>query len=162
MGRFETQWLAAAANLSALADLSGQWIVLVHGRALAYNRHFLRTLATPEPIKDWSLTSLKEKLIKIGAIVRAARAAGSHPHLASVLQQGRKARIFALVWEYSGNPGSELRLQLINPSTLPGLNTTLTPHSIIHGDACFAYFNKIWGIRSASIVVFQRQRNGRN
>ena len=29
--------------------------------------YFLRTLATPEPIKDWSLTSLKEKLIKIGA-----------------------------------------------------------------------------------------------
>jgi hypothetical protein len=26
------------------------------------------------------------------------------------------------------------------------LNTTPTPHSIIHGDACFAYFNKIWGI----------------
>ena len=23
---------------------------------------------------------------------------------------------------------------------------TLTPHSIIHGDAYFAYFNKIWGI----------------
>ena len=22
----------------------------------------------------------------------------------------------------------------------------LMPHSIIHGDACFAYFNKIWGI----------------
>ena len=130
--------------------------------ALAYNLgNFLRTLATPEPIKDWSLTSLKDKLIKIGAkvvshgryvifqmaevahrtanvprdfaahrgataaattsasmrrsvsciqeqptegmrpnarengqirpstIVRAARAAGSHPHLASVLQQGR-------------------------------------------------------------------------
>ena len=27
------------------------------------------TLATPEPMKDWSLTSLKEKLIKIGAKV---------------------------------------------------------------------------------------------
>ena len=26
-------------------------------------------LSTPEPIKDWSLTSLKEKLIKIGAKV---------------------------------------------------------------------------------------------
>jgi len=26
MGRFETQWLAAGKNLSALADLSGQWI----------------------------------------------------------------------------------------------------------------------------------------
>jgi Transposase DDE domain group 1 len=36
--------------------------------ALGYNLgNFLRTLATPEPIKDWSLTSLKEKLIKIGA-----------------------------------------------------------------------------------------------
>ena len=35
--------------------------------ALAYNLgNFLRTLATPEPIKDWSLTSLKEKLIKWG------------------------------------------------------------------------------------------------
>jgi hypothetical protein len=33
--------------------------------ALAYNL-FLRTLATLEPIKDWSLTSLKDKLIKIG------------------------------------------------------------------------------------------------
>jgi len=38
--------------------------------ALAYNLgNFLRTLATPEPIRDWSLTSLKEKLIKIGAKV---------------------------------------------------------------------------------------------
>src|SRR5262249_32964113 len=38
--------------------------------ALAYNLgNFLRTLATPEPIKDWSLTSLTEKLIKIGAKV---------------------------------------------------------------------------------------------
>ena len=32
MCRFETQWLAAAENLSALADLSGKWIDLVHGR----------------------------------------------------------------------------------------------------------------------------------
>jgi hypothetical protein len=38
--------------------------------ALAYNLgNFLRTLATPVPMKDWSLTSLKEKLIKIGAKV---------------------------------------------------------------------------------------------
>src|SRR5262245_53439430 len=91
-GRFETQWLAAPKNFAALADLSGQWIDLVHGRrpprgivldmdssvspthgeqemsvwvrlqlhALANNLgNFLRTLATPEPIKDWSLTSLK-------------------------------------------------------------------------------------------------------
>ena len=38
--------------------------------ALAYNLgNFLRALATSEPIKDWSLTSLKKKLIKIGAKV---------------------------------------------------------------------------------------------
>lgn len=38
--------------------------------ALAYNLGtFLRTLATPEPIREWSLTTLKEKLIKIGAKV---------------------------------------------------------------------------------------------
>ena len=38
--------------------------------ALAYNLgNFLRKLATPEPIKEWSLTTLNEKLIKIGAKV---------------------------------------------------------------------------------------------
>ena len=38
--------------------------------APAYNLgNFLRTLVTPEPIRDWSMTSLKEKLIKIGAKV---------------------------------------------------------------------------------------------
>ena len=43
--------------------------------ALGYNLgNFLRTLATPEPIKHWSLTSLREKLIKIGAkVVHHAR-----------------------------------------------------------------------------------------
>jgi len=35
---------------------------------LAYNLgNFMRTLALPEAVKHWSLTSLKEKLIKIGA-----------------------------------------------------------------------------------------------
>jgi hypothetical protein len=38
--------------------------------ALAYNlANFMRTLALPEAIKQWSLTSLKEKLIKIGVKV---------------------------------------------------------------------------------------------
>jgi len=38
--------------------------------ALAHDLgNFLRSLVTPEPIKDWSMTSLKEKLIKIGAKV---------------------------------------------------------------------------------------------
>jgi hypothetical protein len=69
--------------------------------ALAYNLgNFLRTLATPEPIKDWSLTSLKDKLIKIGAKVvshgryvifqmaEVVLVAGQH--LASLLQEGRE------------------------------------------------------------------------
>ena len=37
---------------------------------LAYNLgSFLRTLAIPEAIAEWSLTTLREKLIKIGAKV---------------------------------------------------------------------------------------------
>jgi len=40
-----------------------------------------------------------------------------------------------------------LRLQLINPTVSPNqLKTTQMPHRIFHGDACFAFFNKIWGI----------------
>ena len=43
--------------------------------ALAYNlANFMRTLALPEAVAQWSLTSLREKLIKIGAkVVRHAR-----------------------------------------------------------------------------------------
>src|SRR5262245_53393639 len=57
--RFETQWLATDKNLSALATCPA------NGSTMC----MAATLATPEPIKDWSLTSLKEKLIKIGAKV---------------------------------------------------------------------------------------------
>ncbi len=44
-------------------------------RALAYNlTNFMRTLALPEAVKQWSLTSLRDKLVKIGAkIVRHGR-----------------------------------------------------------------------------------------
>ncbi|MCJ7526583.1 MAG: IS1380 family transposase, partial [Methyloceanibacter sp.] len=43
--------------------------------ALAYNlANFMRTLALPEAVKQWSLTSLREKLVKIGAkVVRHGR-----------------------------------------------------------------------------------------
>ena len=43
--------------------------------ALAYNiGNFLRTLALPEAVEHWSLTTLREKLIKIGAkVVRHGR-----------------------------------------------------------------------------------------
>ena len=43
--------------------------------ALAYNLgNFMRTLALPDSVEQWSLTTLREKLIKIGAkIVRHGR-----------------------------------------------------------------------------------------
>jgi hypothetical protein len=44
--------------------------VRLHLHVLAYNLgNFLRALATPEAIAEWSLTSLRKKLIKIGAKV---------------------------------------------------------------------------------------------
>jgi hypothetical protein len=42
-------------------------VVRLQLHALAYNLG--NTLATPEPIKDWSMTTLREKVIKIGAKV---------------------------------------------------------------------------------------------
>ena len=43
--------------------------------ALAYNlANFLRTLALPKAVKYWSLTTLRDRLVKIGAkIVRHGR-----------------------------------------------------------------------------------------
>jgi hypothetical protein len=43
--------------------------------ALAYNMgNFLRTLALPEAVDHWSLTTLREKLVKIGAkVIRHGR-----------------------------------------------------------------------------------------
>jgi hypothetical protein len=43
--------------------------------ALAYNLgNFMRTLALPNEVQNWSLTTLREKLIKIGAkVVRHGR-----------------------------------------------------------------------------------------
>jgi hypothetical protein len=43
--------------------------------ALAYNlANFMRTLALPEEVEHWSLMTLREKLVKIGArIVRHGR-----------------------------------------------------------------------------------------
>ena len=45
--------------------------------ALSYNLgNFLRQLALPRPVRSWTLTTLREKLIKIGAkVVRHAKAA---------------------------------------------------------------------------------------
>jgi hypothetical protein len=63
-GKGATRWT----RLSCRSFVANAVRLQLH--ALAYNlANFLRTLGTPEPIKDWSLTSLKDKLIKIGAKV---------------------------------------------------------------------------------------------
>jgi Transposase DDE domain group 1 len=50
-------------------------------RALAYNLpNFVRTLALPDAVKHWSLTSLREKLVKIGAKDRHTRAVRDLPN----------------------------------------------------------------------------------
>ena len=62
-GKGAIKWTMSCRTFSANA-------VRLQLHALAYNLgNFLRTLATPEPIKDRSLTSLKEKPIKISAKV---------------------------------------------------------------------------------------------
>ena len=44
--------------------------VLLQLHALAYNlANFMRTLALPKEVEYWSLTTLREKLVKIGAKV---------------------------------------------------------------------------------------------
>jgi len=66
------QWIKEGKNAVIWTRLSCRSFdanaVRLQLHALAYNLgNFLRTLATPEPIRHWSLTSLKDKLIKIGA-----------------------------------------------------------------------------------------------
>ena len=56
------------ARLSCHSFRSNKLRLQLH--ALAYNMgSFLRTLALPEAVEHWSLTTLREKLIKIGAKV---------------------------------------------------------------------------------------------
>jgi hypothetical protein len=80
--------------------------------ALAYNLgNFLRTLATPEPIKHWSLTSLKEKLIKIGrqgceprTLCRLPNGGGRHPTANVAIPQQMFQEILRLITELRPQP----------------------------------------------------------
>ena len=73
------QWIKEGKNalrwtrLSCHAFLHNAARLQLH--ALAYNlANFMRTLALPEEVEHWSLTTLREKLVKIGArIVRHGR-----------------------------------------------------------------------------------------
>ena len=68
--------------------------------ALAYNLgNFLRTLATPEPIRDWSLTSPKEKLIKIGAKVVSHGCYVAFQMTALAADRGRIAELMRSIYK---------------------------------------------------------------
>ena len=68
-GKYAIKWT----RLSSMKSNANEVRLQLH--ALAYNlANFLRTLATPEVIETWSLTSLRERLIKTGArLVRHGR-----------------------------------------------------------------------------------------
>ena len=68
-GKYALKWT----RLSCMRFAANAVRLQLH--ALAYNlANFLRTLATPVEIETWSLTSLRERLIKTGArLVRHAR-----------------------------------------------------------------------------------------
>ena len=73
------QWIKEGKNAIRWTRLSCRRFdhnaVRLQLHALAYNLgNVMRTLALPDAVEDWSLTSLREKLIKIGAkIVRHGR-----------------------------------------------------------------------------------------
>ena len=73
------QWIREGKNAAKWTRLSCRSMranaVRLQLHALAYNlANFLRTLALPEAVERWSLTTLREKVVKIGArIVAHAR-----------------------------------------------------------------------------------------
>ena len=77
--------------------------------ALAYNlANFLRALATPEAVERWSLTSLRERLIKTGArLVRHGRYAVFLMAEAALPQQVF-AGILALINGLPGPPSTAM------------------------------------------------------
>jgi hypothetical protein len=66
-----TGWRTVEADdATALHSSPTPCIFSIQLHTLAYNLgNFLPALKTPDPIKDWSVTTLEEKLVKIGAKV---------------------------------------------------------------------------------------------
>ena len=68
------QWIKEGKNAVKWTRLSCRTMtanaVRLQLHALAYNlANFLRTLALPDEVENWSLTTLRDKLMKIGAKV---------------------------------------------------------------------------------------------
>ena len=71
--------------------------------ALAYNlANFLRQLVLPKPIQDWTLTTLREQLVKIGAkvvwhatylVFQLAEVAVPRPLVAAIVERIARLRV---------------------------------------------------------------------
>ena len=92
------QWIKEGKNAIKWTRLSCRSLrnnaVRLQLHALAYNLgNFMRTLALPDAMEQWSLTTLREKLVKIGAKV-VSHARTSHfnwPRLQSQEACSRKS-----------------------------------------------------------------------
>ncbi len=100
-GKYALKWT----RLSCMRFAANEARLQLH--ALAYNlANFLRTLATPEAIERWSLTSLRERLIKTGArLVRHGRYAIFQMAEAALPRQVF-AGILALINGLRGSPST--------------------------------------------------------
>jgi len=73
--------------------------------ALAYNLgNFMRTLAMPEAAEPWSLTSLREKLIKIGARVVSHGRRVTFQLAEVAVPRQMFADILSLIWRLRAPP----------------------------------------------------------
>jgi hypothetical protein len=82
------QWIKEGKNAIKWTQLSccsfAANAVRLQLHALAYNlANFMRTLALPEAVNQWSLTSLREKLVKIGAEVARGASLSRLRHLSA-------------------------------------------------------------------------------
>jgi hypothetical protein len=93
-GRFETGRLTGADNQAALADLPGAWIDRVRASNLG---DFLRALALPEAVKHWTLTTLRDRLVKIGARIARHGRSVTFPMAEVLVSRGLFQQILSAV-----------------------------------------------------------------
>jgi hypothetical protein len=98
-GKYALKWT----RLSCMRFAANAVRLQLH--ALAYNlANFLRTLATPTEIETWSLTSLRERLIKTGARLVSHARYGVFQFAEAALSRSVFAGIIALINGLRGPP----------------------------------------------------------
>jgi hypothetical protein len=96
------QWIKEGKNAVKWTRLSCKSMtanaVRLQLHALAYNlANFMRTLALPEQVEGWSLTTIREKLVKIGAKVVRHAGYAVFPMAEMAVPRDPFARVLALI-----------------------------------------------------------------